>query len=198
MPAASRADGQAVGRSAVAVMREQSGMRGRASQMTMQPEQPQRTQVTIYTDGACLGNPGRGGYGVILESGAHQRELSAGYRLTTNNRMEIQAVIAGLEALRRPSAVTVYSDSQYVVNALSKGWAERWRAQGWKRADGKPALNADLWARLLDLTARHAVRFEWVRGHAGHPQNERCDWLSVHAAQGADLREDTGYTTSGG
>ncbi len=162
----------------------------------MTTEPAQRTRVTMYTDGACLGNPGRGGYGVILESGAHRRELSAGYRLTTNNRMEIMAVIAGLEALRRPSVVTVYSDSQYLVNAMSKGWAEGWRKRGWKRGGGEPAINADLWARLLDLCERHIVTFEWVRGHAGHPQNERCDQLSVRAAKGVTLLEDTGYTAS--
>ena len=155
-------------------------------------------QVTMYTDGACIGNPGPGGYGVILESGAHQRELSAGYHMTTNIRMEILAVIAGLEALRKvPSAVTVYSDSQYLVNAMSKGWAERWRANGWKRADGKAALNADLWSRLLDLCEQHYVVFEWIRGHAGHPQNERCDRLSVQAAKGDNLLEDIGFVTSG-
>lgn len=154
-------------------------------------------RITMYTDGACIGNPGPGGYGVILESGAHQRELSAGYRLTTNNRMEILAVIAGLEALRKvPSAVTVYSDSQYLVNAMSKGWAERWRAKGWKRAESQPAINADLWARLLDLCEKHHVVFEWVRGHAGHPQNERCDRLSVQAAKGTSLLDDTGYIPS--
>ncbi|HEX6799792.1 MAG TPA: ribonuclease HI [Ktedonobacterales bacterium] len=164
--------------------------------MTSEPARTPR--ITIYTDGACTGNPGPGGYGVILESGERQREISAGYRLTTNNRMEILAVIAGLEALRKvPSAVTVFSDSQYVVNAMSKGWAERWRANGWKRADGQPALNADLWARLLDLCERHEVVFEWVRGHAGHPQNERCDRLSVQAAKGANLLEDTGYPAPG-
>jgi ribonuclease HI len=162
-----------------------------------EPIQQPRANVTIYTDGACQGNPGRGGYGVILESGAHRRELSAGYRLTTNNRMEIMAVIAGLEALRRPSTVTLYTDSQYLVNALRQGWARRWRKNGWKRANGEPAINADLWARLLDLCERHDVKVEWVRGHAGHPENERCDRLSVSAASGANLLEDTGYTAPG-
>ncbi len=163
--------------------------------MTLASERMPR--ISMYTDGACLGNPGRGGYGVILELGDYRRELSAGYRLTTNNRMEIMAVIAGLEALRRPSIVTVYSDSQYLVNAMSKGWAERWRARGWMRTETHPAVNADLWARLLELCERHVVKFEWVRGHAGHPQNERCDRLSVQAAQGANLLDDTGYTGPG-
>lgn len=161
----------------------------------MTTEPARLAQVTMYTDGACLGNPGRGGYGVILESAGRSRELSAGYRLTTNNRMEIMAVIAGLEALRKPSAVTVYSDSQYLVNAMSKGWAERWRTKGWMRTETHPAVNADLWARMLDLCKRHVVAFEWVRGHAGHPQNERCDQLSVQAAKGTHLLEDTGYTS---
>lgn len=153
-------------------------------------------RVTMYTDGASLGNPGPGGYGVILESDGHQRELSAGYHLTTNNRMEIMAVIAGLEALRRaPSAVTVYSDSQYLVNSMSKGWVESWHKKGWKRADGQPALNADLWARLLDLCERHVVTFKWVHGHAGHPENERADRLAVRAAKGANPLEDRGYTS---
>jgi ribonuclease HI len=153
------------------------------------PEQ----SITLYTDGACINNPGPGGYGVILVADGHRRELAAGYRLTTNNRMEIMAVIAGLRALRMPSTVTVYSDSQYVVHAMSKGWARGWRANGWRRADKQPALNVDLWQQLLALCEQHKVTFAWIRGHAGHPENERCDRLSVAAATGKDLLDDTGY-----
>lgn len=150
-------------------------------------------QVTIYTDGACLGNPGPGGYGVILISGGVSKELSAGYRLTTNNRMELMAVIAGLQALKTRCAVTVYSDSQYVVDGVTKGWAVRWRANGWMRSANSKAVNADLWERLLQLCEQHQVTLEWIRGHAGHPENERCDRLSVAAASGKSLVEDTGY-----
>jgi ribonuclease HI len=152
--------------------------------------------VTLYTDGACLNNPGPGGYGVILIAGDRRKELSAGYRLTTNNRMEILAVIAGLQTLRYPCRVTVYSDSRYVVDTMAKGWAKRWRAQGWRRSDKAPAVNSDLWEQLLQLCERHEVTFEWVKGHDGHPENERCDRLSVAAASGRNLLEDTGYAAT--
>jgi ribonuclease HI len=148
--------------------------------------------VTIWTDGACTGNPGPGGYGVVLLYGEKRREISAGYRRTTNNRMEIMAVIAGLEALRYRCAVTVYTDSQYVANSITRGWARGWRAKAWVR-DGKPVPNADLWKRMLELCAQHEVKFEWVKGHAGTAENERCDRLSVEAARGKDLPADTGY-----
>jgi ribonuclease HI len=149
--------------------------------------------VEIFTDGACTGNPGPGGYGVILAYGSKRRELSGGYRLTTNNRMELMAAIAGLEALRYRCKVTLYSDSQYVVNGISKGWAKRWRANGWMRNKDEAAVNADLWGRLLDLCAVHDITFSWVRGHAGHAENERCDRLSVAAATAEDLPIDEGY-----
>ena len=152
-----------------------------------------RKKVEIYTDGACTGNPGPGGYGVILAYGDKRRELSAGYRRTTNNRMEIMAAIAGLEALKYPCDVTLYSDSQYVVNSISKGWAKRWRANGWMRNKAEEAINPDLWQILLDLCDKHSVTFSWVRGHAGHAENERCDRLSVAAAGGKDLLIDEGY-----
>lgn len=155
------------------------------------------TPVVLYTDGACLGNPGPGGYGALLVTGATRQEFSAGYRLTTNNRMEILAVITGLRALPEPSRVTVYSDSKYVVDAMSQGWVRSWRAKGWKKSDGAPALNADLWADLWDLTQRHQVTFKWVKGHAGHPENEFCDRLSVAAAKSKTLLEDRGYLTGG-
>jgi len=149
--------------------------------------------VVIHTDGACLGNPGPGGFGAILRYGDKRREMSGGYRLTTNNRMEMWAAIAALEALRFPCRVTLYSDSQYLVKGLRLGWARRWRANGWMKQDKSPALNADLWERLLDLCEVHEVTMEWVRGHAGDPDNERCDLLSNAAAQGADLPADPGY-----
>lgn len=135
--------------------------------------------VTLYTDGACSGNPGPGGWGAILMYGAHKRELSGGEPKTTNNRMELTAVIRGLEALTEPCVVELYSDSRYVVDALEKGWAKGWKARGWVKADKKPALNPDLWERLLALCERHTVRLHWVKGHAENPYNNRCDELAV-------------------
>ena len=150
-------------------------------------------QVTIYTDGACKNNPGPGGYGAVLQFGEHRKELSAGYRLTTNNRMEILAAIAGLEALKEPCEVRLVSDSQYLVNAIEKGWARRWQTSGWKRGNKEKAINPDLWKRLLALCEIHKIRFEWVRGHAGHPENERCDKLATSAAASTDLAIDEVY-----
>lgn len=135
--------------------------------------------ISIYTDGACRGNPGVGGWGAILVYGTHEKELSGGAPETTNNRMELTAVISALSALREPCEVTLTSDSQYVINGIEKGWAESWRARGWRKADKSPALNADLWEQLLDLLDIHRVTFVWVRGHAGHPYNERCDRLAT-------------------
>ncbi len=145
-------------------------------------------RVTMYTDGSALGNPGKGGYGVVLLCPPHRRELSGGYRLTTNNRMELLAVIRGLEALKLPCEVTVYSDSQYVVNAVEKGWV--W---GWERKRFKDKKNPDLWMQYLALSRIHRVKFIWVKGHAGTPENERCDRLAVAAASGANLPDDVGY-----
>jgi ribonuclease HI len=153
-------------------------------------------RVTIYTDGACLGNPGPGGYGVVLLYGDHRKELSGGYRLTTNNRMELMAAIQGLVALTKPCAVELFSDSEYVVNAVEKGWARRWRANGWYRPNRKKAENRDLWEKLLSLCDRHQVHFEWIRGHAGHAENERCDQLAFQAAQMPNLPPDDGYEAS--
>jgi ribonuclease HI len=150
-------------------------------------------QVTVYTDGACSNNPGPGGYGVVLLFDSHRKELSKGYRKTTNNRMEILAAIAGLEALKEPCRVALYSDSQYLVNAIEKNWAERWRANGWMRNKKEKAVNPDLWERLLRLCSIHDVKFEWVRGHAGHNENERCDELATAAVRGANLEIDEGY-----
>lgn len=146
-------------------------------------------RVTIYTDGSSRGNPGRGGFGVVLLSPPHRKELSAGFRLTTNNRMELLAVIVGLEALKFDGCdVTVYSDSQYVVNAVDKGWVFGWEKKGFA---GKK--NADLWMRFLKVYRRHKVRFVWIKGHADNPENERCDRLAVAAADGSGLLEDAGY-----
>ncbi len=151
--------------------------------------------VTIYTDGSALGNPGKGGYGVVmLAPPSHRKELSAGYRLTTNNRMELLAVIVALEALKRDGCeVTVYSDSQYVVNAVDKGWVFSWERAGFAKKK-----NPDLWRRFLKVYRRHRVRFIWVKGHANVPENERCDRLAVAAANGIQLSEDKGYAPDNG
>jgi ribonuclease HI len=151
------------------------------------------SEVVIYTDGACSGNPGPGGYAVLLQSGSHWKELSQGYHRTTNNRMELMAVIAGLEVLKRPCAVTLFSDSRYVVDAIEKGWAKSWKARGWKKADKNPAINADLWARALVVLERHRVTLRWVRGHAACVENNRCDELAVAAAKGPHRIPDEGY-----
>ncbi len=160
-------------------------------------KRPGKKQVTLYTDGACTGNPGPGGYGAILQFGKHRRELSGGYAHTTNNRMEMMAVIVGLETLKEPCRVRVVTDSAYVANGIEKGWARSWQARGWRRRTGEPALNADLWQRILDLCQEHEVSFQWVRGHAGHPENERCDRLAVEAAAGPDLPPDVRGRPSG-
>jgi ribonuclease HI len=150
-------------------------------------------QVRIYSDGACSGNPGPGGYGVVLLYNSHRRELSGGFSHTTNNRMELLGAITGLEALKERCAVRLFSDSIYVVNGMRKGWAKKWRANGWRKADKKPALNTDLWSRLLDLAEQHDVRFEWVRGHSGDPENERADRLAVEAGQRPGNPPDPGF-----
>ena len=139
--------------------------------------------VTLYTDGACSGNPGPGGWGAILVYGAVEKELSGGEKSTTNNRMELTAVIEGLSALKEPCIVELYSDSKYVIDGLSKGWAVSWRKNGWKKADKKPALNPDLWETLLNLVERHQLHYHWVKGHADNPYNNRCDQLAVAATK---------------
>ena len=149
--------------------------------------------VTIYTDGACIGNPGPGGYGVVLIYEGRRKELSGGYRMTTNNRMEIMAATVALEALKKRCRVTLYSDSQYLVRAMSQGWAKRWQAKGWMRNRRERALNADLWETLLQLCDHHEVDFRWVKGHARSPENLRCDELAMQAAQQKDLPADYGY-----
>ena len=154
--------------------------------------------VKIYTDGAARGNPdGPGGYGTVLEyvdtkGQLHKKELSQGYVKTTNNRMELMAVIAGLEALIRSCEVEVYSDSQYVVNAFNQHWVDGWIKKGWKRGKNEPVKNVDLWKRLLEAKQKHSVTFHWVKGHDGHPQNERCDELATTAADGTNLIVDEG------
>lgn len=147
-------------------------------------------RVEIFTDGACSGNPGPGGYGVILKHSGETKFLSAGYRKTTNNRMELRAVIAGLSALNQPCHVTIYSDSRYLVDAVEKGWANKWKQNNWYRNRSERALNIDLWEKLLELLQKHEVRFVWVKGHAGHSENELCDRMAVEAATGQNLLED--------
>ena len=141
--------------------------------------------VEIFTDGACQGNPGPGGWGAILRFNGGEKEISGGDPDTTNNRMELMAVIRALQCLKEPCAVTLCSDSQYVCNAIEKGWAVKWRQNGWRKADKSPALNTDLWEILLHLLEIHRVEIVWVRGHNGHPENERCDRLAVAGAERA-------------
>lgn len=152
-----------------------------------------RKHVIIHTDGSALDNPGPGGYGAVLRYGEHSRELSGGFRHTTNNRMEILAAIEGLRALKVPCKVTLYTDSQYLVNAITKGWVRRWQSKGWMRNKKEKALNVDLWLQLLPLLDKHDVDFVWVRGHAGNPGNERCDVLAKEAASQPDLPPDEVY-----
>ncbi|MBQ7293399.1 MAG: ribonuclease HI [Clostridia bacterium] len=142
--------------------------------------------VDIYTDGACRGNPGHGGWGAILVYQGHEKEMSGGEELTTNNRMELMAAISALEGLKEPCEVTLYSDSKYMIDSITKGWVFSWRSKGWKNADNSPALNPDLWERLLALLEKHTVDFVWVRGHNGHAYNERCDTLATTFADSFD------------
>jgi ribonuclease HI len=158
-------------------------------------EQKQKN-VTLYTDGGCINNPGPGGYGVVMLYNSHRKELSGGFRLTTNNRMEIYAALAGLSALKEPCHVTLFSDSQYLVFAIQKGWAKKWKASGWRRSNKEKAINPDLWDKLLELCAIHQVDFQWLRGHAGQEENERCDELAKAAATGPDLAVDEVYEMS--
>lgn len=146
-------------------------------------------KITIYTDGAASGNPGPGGYGVVLMSGPHRKEISAGYRLTTNNRMELMAVIAGLEALKRPGCdVDIYTDSKYVADAVEKGWVFSWESKQFRKKK-----NRDLWIKFLNLYRQHNVRLIWIKGHNNNPENEKCDMLAVAASRQEPLLEDTGY-----
>jgi ribonuclease HI len=153
----------------------------------------QKRPVHIYTDGGCIDNPGPGGFGAVIIEGDKRIEISGGYRLTTNNRMELMACIRALHALKKSSHAVLFTDSQYVANAIQKGWAVKWRSRNWMRDKTHRAINSDLWAEVLKLLERHDVVFRWVRGHAGNPENERCDVLAGKAAQDPDLAPDTGY-----
>ena len=159
------------------------------------PKMPSSTKpnVIIYTDGGCINNPGPGGYGVVLKNATKRKELSGGFRLTTNNRTELTACIEGLKALKRKLSVIVYSDSKYVVEGIAKGWAKRWKSNGWMRNESERAENADLWEQLLELCDKHDVTFKWVKGHAGVPENEKCDQLATQAAAKRDLPPDKVY-----
>jgi len=149
--------------------------------------------IIIYTDGGCINNPGPGGYGVVIINGNQRKELSGGFRLTTNNRMELTACIEALRHFKRSSKVTLHSDSKYVVDGIIKGWAKRWRSNGWMRTKSEPAINPDLWEQLLDLCEMHNVEFVWVKGHAGNPENERCDRLANQAAVKTGISIDEVY-----
>ena len=152
-----------------------------------------RKKVTVYTDGSCIGNPGPGGYGVILDYRGHRREISGGYRKTTNNRMELLAAIQALGALKEPCDVTLYSDSEYLVRAMNEHWPHSWRRKGWRRKGNQSVANPDLWTSLLDMCKKHRVQFCWVKGHVGQPENERCDELAVVAARSGELLADAEY-----
>ncbi len=149
-------------------------------------------KVEIFTDGACSGNPGPGGFGTILRYMGREKEISCGYRETTNNRMELRAVLAGLSALKESCEVTIYSDSKYIVDAVQKGWLRNWYFNGWKRGKNQPLSNKDLWKEMHSLLQKHKVSFVWVKGHSGHPENERCDKLAVDASKSKNLIEDEG------
>ena len=153
---------------------------------------PSKKEVVLYTDGSCLGNPGPGGYGVVLQYGKHEKELSQGFQCTTNNRMELLAAAVGLEALTQPCSVDLWTDSQYVRQGITQ-WLAGWKQKGWRTSNKKPVKNQDLWQRLDAAQARHTVRWHWVKGHSGHPENERCDQLARSAAEGGSLIEDSGY-----
>lgn len=155
----------------------------------------EKIKVTLYTDGACSGNPGTGGYGAILvhvdSNGIkHEKEFSQGYQMTTNNQMELLAVIVGLEALKKPCEVKIVSDSKYVVDSIEKGWLDNWIARGWRKSDNKPVPNMELWKRLIQAKKNHDIKLEWIKGHAGHEYNERCDALAVKASKGNNLKTE--------
>ena len=150
-------------------------------------------EVSLYPDGACSGNPGPGGYGTVMIFGAHRRELSAGFFRTTNNRMEVMAVIAGLGELKRPCKVNVCSDSKYLVDSMNGNWPLKWKARAWKKVGGGRVENVDLWEQMIVLADRHQLSFQWVKGHAGHEENEACDQLAVAASLQKNLPSDIGY-----
>ena len=158
---------------------------------------PRPKHVTIYTDGSSIGNPGPGGYGIVLKYDESRKELYGGFRCTTNNRMELMAAIIGLNALTEPCEVTLHSDSKYVVDGIRRGWAKKWKASGWMRNKTERAINIDLWTKLLDMCEKHAVGFRWVRAHSGNVENERCDELAFSAANQPDLPIDCAYEQRG-
>lgn len=161
--------------------------------MTEEMTTPPRKTVMIHTDGACLGNPGPGGYGAVLDCDGERREISGGRKLTTNNRMELLACIEALELLTDPSDVSLVTDSRYVHDAIEKRWLASWIKKGWVNSERKPVKNQDLWRRMIPLLSRHKIKFNWVRGHTGHPENERCDVLARNAANTRGLPADEGY-----
>jgi ribonuclease HI len=163
--------------------------------LNIKPKSRSENTIIVYTDGACTGNPGKGGYGAVIINGDRREELSGGYKLTTNNRMEMMGAIAALESLKSNSKVKLHSDSKYIVDAVTKGWAKKWQANGWRRNSKEMAKNPDLWQELLELCQIHNVEFVWVKGHAGIPENERCDRLAVTAALNSNLAIDRGYTS---
>ncbi|HSL41615.1 MAG TPA: ribonuclease HI [Desulforhopalus sp.] len=174
--------------------------RGPARQKSPPPSAsvPPAGAILVYTDGGCSGNPGPGGFGVVIDDADSRRELSGGFQLTTNNRMEMTAAIVALEQLQGcGKPVLLYSDSAYLVNGINQGWAEKWRSRGWRKSDGTPALNIDLWTRLLSLLEGLNVTLYWVKGHAGNELNERCDQLAVVALRGEQLPADLGYESTG-
>jgi ribonuclease HI len=150
-------------------------------------------KVIIYTDGGCIGNPGPGGYGVVLKYEDNSKEISGGFRLTTNNRMELMAAIEGLKILKYPCDISLFSDSRYLVEAFNKGWLFNWKKKNWQKSDKKDVLNIDLWEQLYDLSKRHQITFHWVKGHNGHIENERCDQLASAAANNINLPPDIFY-----
>lgn len=162
---------------------------------TKETKEKEKKEVTVYADGSCLKNPGPGGWGVVMVYKGHEKEMSGGEENTTNNRMELTAVIRALSALKEPCIVHLISDSKYVIDALSLGWAVKWKNSGWKKADRKPALNPDLWEKLLELCSVHTLDYEWVKGHAGHIYNERCDTLARGEAQKIEDRLESAGTT---
>ncbi len=174
---------------------KQSKQRGKSRADTNVAPKLAAHYIELYTDGGAIGNPGPGGYGVVIIKDGNVKELHAGYKHTTNNRMELMACIKGLSELKDShQPIALFSDSSYVVNGINKGWAKAWRKRDWKKSSGMPVINPDLWKELLKLTEKLSVSFHWVKGHAGHPLNERCDELAVQSARGTDLIVDSGYT----
>jgi ribonuclease HI len=174
-------------------VKKSSSARAKPRTASKEPLSVKKGQIVIYTDGGALSNPGPGGYGAVIVTNGKTKELSKGFRRTTNNRMELLACIAGLDAIKKSSSIVLYSDSKYVVNGITKGWAKKWKANGWVKSNKEPALNPDLWDQLLKLCSKHDVTFQWVKGHAGIAGNERCDELATKAASGRNLAVDKVY-----